>query len=88
MLGPAGQLGDERSERVGDVGAEDEVGDAGLLASAAQLVGGCRRGRAGGRRGNRLLAALAVSVFGGAMNGETVSPTTGMCIESSTSRLV
>ncbi len=37
---PAGQLRDERSERVRNVGAEGEVGDASLLASPAQLVGG------------------------------------------------
>ena len=41
----AGELRDEGSEGVRNVGAEDEVGDAGLLAPSAELVGGRRRFR-------------------------------------------
>ena len=46
-LGPlglvSGQLGYDRSERVGGVGAEDEVGEADLLPSPLDLLGGRRR---------------------------------------------
>jgi hypothetical protein len=39
----SGQLSYDRSERVGEVGAEDEVGEADLLPSPLDLLGGCRR---------------------------------------------
>ena len=39
----AGELGDDRSERVGEVGAEDEVGEADLFPSPLELLGGGRR---------------------------------------------
>src|SRR5215471_13540531 len=39
----SGQFSYDRSERVGDVGAEDEVGEADLLPSPLDLLGG-RRG--------------------------------------------
>jgi hypothetical protein len=46
-LGPlclaSGQLGYDRSEHVGGDGAEDEVGEADLLPSPLNLLGGCRR---------------------------------------------
>ena len=39
----SGQLSYNRSERVGEVGAEDEVGEAGLLPSPLDFLGGRRR---------------------------------------------
>src|SRR5215469_17843561 len=39
----SGQLSDDRSERVGEVGAEDEIGEADLLPSALDFLGGGRR---------------------------------------------
>jgi hypothetical protein len=39
----SGQLGYDRSERVGEVGAEDEVGEADLLSSSLDFFGGRRR---------------------------------------------
>ena len=38
-----GRLSHDRSERVGEVGAEDEVGEADLLLAPLDLLGGRRR---------------------------------------------
>jgi hypothetical protein len=38
-----GQLGDDRSERISDVGAKDKVREADLLSSPLNLLGGRRR---------------------------------------------
>jgi hypothetical protein len=39
----SGQLSYDRSERVGEVGAEDEIGEADLLPSPLDFLGGGRR---------------------------------------------
>src|SRR6185437_5779504 len=55
--GPAGlasdQVSDDRGERVGEVGAEDEVGEAELLASSLDFFGGRRVTRKYGERVHR-----------------------------------
>jgi hypothetical protein len=47
VVGPPGlvpgQLSHDRSEHVGEVGAEDEIGEADLLPSPLDLFGGGRR---------------------------------------------
>lgn len=37
----SGQLGDDRGEGVGEVGADDEIGEADLFAAALDFFGGC-----------------------------------------------
>jgi hypothetical protein len=39
----SGQFGDDRSERIGGVGADNEVGEAAVLSLPQDLLGGRRR---------------------------------------------
>jgi pimeloyl-ACP methyl ester carboxylesterase len=65
---PAGlmssQFSDDRSERVGEVGAEDEVGEADLLPSPLDLLGGRRRVIRKYRQGVRRAKRTRVGVGG------------------------
>jgi hypothetical protein len=82
----SGQLSYDRSEHVGEVGAEDEVGEADLLPSPLDFLGGRRRVTR--KYGERVRHAKRSRVrVGGAMNGATVSPITGTWSASSTSRM-
>ena len=81
----SGQLGDDRSERIGGVGADDKVGEAALLPSPQDFLDG-RRGSLGSTNSESAARSAAGSVSGAAMNGATASPTTDTWSASSTSR--
>ena len=82
----SGQRSHDRGERVGEVGADDEIGEADLLPSPLDFLGGRRRVIR--KYGQRVRCAKrGGSVSGGAMNGATVSPITGTWSASSTSRM-
>ena len=69
----ASQLSDDRCEGVGEVGADDHVGEADLLASSLEFLD-CGWGFSGSTARESALRGAVVS--GGAMKAATRSPTT------------
>ena len=82
----SGQLGDDRSERIGGVGADDKVGKP-LSSRRLRTSSMAAVGSLGSTESESAARSAAGSVSGDVMNGATASPTTGTWSASSTSRI-